>query len=121
MAEAKFTIPDKIFAAARAHGDAVAIRGEDRTEIRYRDLEPLVRAAAKGFIAAGIVAGDRIAIWAPNAINWIIAAIGAQAAGAAIVPLNTRLKGREAGYILRTSGAKLLLTVADFLGTAYPE
>jgi len=121
VAEAKFTIPHKIFAAARAYGDAVAIRGEDGTEVRYRDLEPLVRAAAKGFIAAGIVAGDRIAIWAPNAIGWIIAAVGAQAAGAAIVPLNTRLKGREAGYILRTSGAKLLFTVADFLGTAYPE
>ncbi len=121
MAETKFTIPHRIFAAARAHGDAVAIRGEDGTEVRYRDLEPLVRAAAKGFIAAGVVQGDRVAIWAPNAINWIIAAIGAQAAGAAIVPLNTRLKGREAGYILRTSGARLLLTVADFLGTSYPR
>lgn len=121
MAEAKFTIPHKIFAAARAHGDAVAIRGEDGTEVRYRDLERLARGAAKGFIAAGIAEGDRIAIWAPNAVGWIIAAIGAQAAGAAIVPLNTRLKGREAGYILRTSGAKLLLTVVDFLGTAYPQ
>lgn len=121
MAEAKFTIPHKIFAAARVHGDAVAIRGEDGAEVRYRDLEPLVRGAAKAFIAAGVAEGDRIAIWAPNAVNWIIATIGAQAAGAAIVPLNTRLKGREAGYILRTSGAKLLLTVADFLGTAYPQ
>src|SRR3546814_13388442 len=37
------------------------------------------------------------------------------------LPIDTRLKGREAGYILRTSGAKLLLTVADFLGTAYPQ
>lgn len=121
MAEVKFTIPHKIFAAARAHGDTLAIRGEDGAEVRYRDLEPLVRAAAKGFIAAGVDQGDRIAIWAPNAVNWIIAAIGAQAAGAAIVPLNTRLKGREAGYILRTSGAKLLLTVSAFLGTAYPQ
>lgn len=121
MADAKFTIPHRIFAAARTHGDAVAIRGEDGTEVRYRDLEPLVRAAAKGFIAAGVAQGDRIAIWAPNATGWIIAALGAQTAGAAIVPLNTRLKGREAGYILRTSGARLLLTVSDFLGTAYPQ
>ena len=121
MADAKFTIPHRIFAAARAHGDAVAIRGEDGTEARYRDLEPLVRAAAKGFIAAGDAQGDRIAIWAPNVTGWIVAALGAQTAGAAIVPPNTRLKGREAGYILRTSGARLLLTVSDFLGTAYPQ
>lgn len=121
MPDTKFTIPHRIMTAASAHGDAVAIRGEDGAEVRYRDLEPLVRAAAKAFIAAGVAGGDRVAIWAPNATGWIIAAIGAQAAGAAIVPLNTRLKGREAGYILRTSGAKLLLTVADFLGTAYPQ
>lgn len=121
MPDTKFTIPHRILAAAGAHGDAVAIRGEDGTEVRYRDLELLVRTAARAFIAAGVAQGDRIAIWAPNMINWIIATLGAQAAGAAIVPLNTRLKGREAGYILRTSGAKLLLTVADFLGTAYPQ
>ncbi|WP_242446074.1 FadD3 family acyl-CoA ligase [Sphingopyxis lindanitolerans] len=121
MPDTKFTIPHRIMAAASAHGDAVAIRGEDGAEVRYRDLEPLVRGVAKAFIAAGVAGGDRVAIWAPNATGWIIAAIGAQAAGAAIVPLNTRLKGREAGYILRTSGAKLLLTVADFLGTAYPQ
>ena len=120
MAETKTTIPHGILAAAAVHADRVAIRGEDGREIAYRDLPALVRAAAAAFIAAGVVPGDRVAIWAPNSIEWIIAAIGAQAAGAAVVPLNTRLKGREAGYILRASGAKLLLTVGEFLGTAYP-
>ena len=38
VAEVKFTIPHKIFAAARVHGDAVAIRGEDGAEVRYRWL-----------------------------------------------------------------------------------
>jgi acyl-CoA synthetase (AMP-forming)/AMP-acid ligase II len=63
--------------------------------------------------------GDRIAIWAPNSREWIVAAIGAMSVGAAIVPLNTRLKGREAGDILRRTGARLLLTVGEFLGTDY--
>jgi acyl-CoA synthetase (AMP-forming)/AMP-acid ligase II len=36
-----------------------------------------------------------------------------------LVPLNTRFKGMEAGYILRKSGAVVLCTVADFLGTDY--
>lgn len=120
MAEPKTTIPHGILAAATVHADRVAIRGEDGREIAYRDLPALVRAAAAAFIAAGVTPGDRVAIWAPNSIEWIVAAVGAQAAGAAVVPLNTRLKGREAGYILRASGAKLLLTVGSFLGTAYP-
>jgi acyl-CoA synthetase (AMP-forming)/AMP-acid ligase II len=36
------------------------------------------------------------------------------------VPLNTRLKGREAGDILRRTGTRLLFTVGEFLGTEYP-
>ena len=47
-------------------------------------------------------------------------ALGALTVGAAIVPLNTRLKGREAGDILRRTKAKLLFTVDDFLDTDYP-
>lgn len=120
MPETKTTIPHSILGAAAAHAARVAIRGEDGREIAYRDLPALINAGAAAFIAAGVAPGDRVAIWAPNSIEWILAALGAQAAGAAIVPLNTRLKGREAGYILRASGAKLLLTVAEFLGTAYP-
>ena len=40
-------------------------------------------------------------------VQWIIAAIGAQTVGGVLVPLNTRLKGPEAAYILRASGARI--------------
>jgi acyl-CoA synthetase (AMP-forming)/AMP-acid ligase II len=69
----------------------------------------------------GIRKGDRVAIWAPNSAEWIVAALGIALSGAVLVPLNTRLKGREAAFILRRSGARLLLTVGEFLGTRYPE
>ncbi len=36
------------------------------------------------------------------------------------MPLNTRFKGAEAAYILRSSGATLLVTVRGFLGVDYP-
>ena len=65
-------------------------------------------------------AGDRVALWAPNCAEWMLAALGALRAGAVLVPLNTRFKGGEAGYILRTSGATVLLTVRGFLGVDYP-
>lgn len=120
MPETKMTIPHAILKTAAAFGDRVAIRGEDGTTITYDNLPAVVGESARAFIAAGIAVGDRVAIWAPNSVEWIVAALGVQAAGAAIVPLNTRLKGREAGYILRASGAKMLLTVGEFLGTDYP-
>ena len=51
--------------------------------------------------------------------EWIPAAIGIHMAGAVLVPLNTRYKGVEAGYILGRSGAKVLVTMGEFLGTDY--
>lgn len=120
MADSKMTIPHGIMDAATVHAGRVAIRGEDGGEVFYDALPDLIRASAAAFVVAGVSPGDRVAIWAPNSVEWIIAALGAQAAGAGIVPLNTRLKGREAGYILGASGAKLLLTVGEFLGTCYP-
>lgn len=114
------TIPHLAQAAAAEWGDAPAIL-EDGETWSFNQLWENARAAAAAFLAAGIVKGDRVAIWAPNSREWIVAAIGAQTAGAVIVPLNTRLKGREAGDILRRTHAKMLFTVESFLGTNYPE
>ena len=113
------TIPHLAAAAARAAGDDPALleRGEIWT---YRKLWNESRRCASALLASGIERGERVAIWAPNSREWIVAAIGAMAAGAAIVPLNTRLKGKEAGDILRRTGARMLFTVGDFLGTNYP-
>ena len=65
-------------------------------------------------------AGARVAIWAPNCAEWMLAALGALRAGAVLVPMNTRFKGGEAAYILRASGATTLVTVRGFLGLDYP-
>lgn len=115
----RLTIPHQIFDAGNRFADRVAIRGEDGAELRYRDLEPAVRKVAAAIVAAGVRAGDRVAIWAPNRPEWVVIAVALQAAGAVLVPLNTRLKGREAAHILGKSGARLLFTVSDYLGTDY--
>ena len=70
-------------------------------------------------MASGIEPGDRAAIWAPNSVEWVIAALGLVSAGAALVPLNTRFKGEEAGYVLARSSAKLLVVADGFLGADY--
>src|SRR5207247_276574 len=75
--------------------------------------------AGRAFVGAGLAAGDRVAIWAPNVAEWAVAALGAYTAGCVVVPLNTRFKGGEAGHVLRASGARMLLTVTDFLDTDY--
>ncbi len=114
------TIPELLEIAAERHRDAPALVDVDAgISVTYHDLAIGVRNAAASWIACGIAAGDRVAIWAPNTWEWVISALGAHSAGAVIVPLNTRYKGREAAYILRKSGARALATVVGFLDTDY--
>ncbi|MEQ8309477.1 MAG: FadD3 family acyl-CoA ligase [Sphingopyxis sp.] len=112
------TIPHLVEAAARHRGAAAALIEED-VRWSYDDVWREARIAASAMLAHGLGDGDRVAIWAPNSRRWIAAAVGAMICGAAIVPLNTRLKGGEAADILRRTGAKLLFLVGEFLGTDY--
>ena len=111
------TIPALVEAAAATFGSRVAIE-DGAVQLTFAALAAETRRAARAFLAAGVAHGDRVAIWAPNRWEWIVAATGLQAAGAVLVPLNTRFKGREAGYVLRKSRARVLVTVGEFLGIA---
>lgn len=112
------TIPHAAEAAAARWPDAPGLIVGDRSW-SFSELWVDARASASAMLASGVGAGDRIAIWAPNIREWILAALGAQTVGATVVPLNTRFKGQEAGDILRRSRARLLFVPADFLGTDY--
>ncbi|HEY9034884.1 MAG TPA: FadD3 family acyl-CoA ligase [Pseudomonadales bacterium] len=119
------TVPQLLQQIVARFGDKPAIREGDR-QISYRQLDDLRWQAARAFLAAGINKGDRIAIWAPNISEWIVATLGLESIGAVLVPLNTRMKGAEAADIINRSGARLLLTVAEFAASPttmirYPE
>jgi acyl-CoA synthetase (AMP-forming)/AMP-acid ligase II len=112
------TIPAAAQAAAERWPQACAlIEGERRWT--FAELWSDIRACASACRASGVARGDRVAIWAPNGREWILAAAGAQCLGATIVPLNTRFKGREAGDLLRRARVSVLFSVGTFLGTDY--
>ena len=114
------SIPDLIVRAAESFGaDEAVFDPASGRRVSFTELRDLVREAGARVIAAGIDPGDRVAIWAPNSLDWIVSALGAVAVGAALVPLNTRLKGEEAAYIVGRSGARLALVSEPFLGTNY--
>jgi acyl-CoA synthetase (AMP-forming)/AMP-acid ligase II len=113
------TIPNLVTQNSQRHSaNEVLVDGDFR--LTYAELPDAVDAYARGLVAAGVAAGDRVAIWAPNCAEWMLAALGVLRAGAVLVPMNTRFKGGEAAYILRASGATTLLTVRGFLGLDYP-
>src|SRR4029453_13109229 len=112
------TIPAVLERAAERWGTAEGLVEQDR-RLTFPDLAAAGAGAARAYVARGIEAGDRVAIWAPNMGDWVIAALGAFRAGAVVVTVNTRFKGGEAAHVVRTAGARLLVTVTDFLDTDY--
>jgi acyl-CoA synthetase (AMP-forming)/AMP-acid ligase II len=112
------TIGRQVREAAQQFGATEALVDGER-RLTFGELADQVLAAAAAFVARGLQTGERVAIWAPNVAEWVIAALGASSAGGVLVPLNTRFKGREAGDIIARSGASMLLCVNGFLGTDY--
>jgi len=113
------SIPGLVSDAAARFGEAEAVVDGD-VRLTFAQLEADALKATGAAMAAGIHPGDRVAIWAPNMAEWIVAALGLVGAGAALVPLNTRFKGPEAAYVLNRSRARALFTVRGFLGIDYP-
>src|SRR5579859_288708 len=105
--------------AARRFGDAEAVVDGER-RVSFAELSDLVHVAARALVASGVETGDRIAVWAPNSLEWIVAALGVTTAGGVLVPVNTRFRGVEAAYVLARSRARILLTVRGFLDTDFP-
>ncbi|MFN2539488.1 MAG: FadD3 family acyl-CoA ligase [Mycobacteriales bacterium] len=105
-------------ATAAGHGNRTAVV-DGATRLTYAELASSAHGFAAALVASGVQPGDRVAIWAPNSTEWVVAALGLFEAGAVLVPVNTRFKGAEAKDILLRSGARTLVTVTDFHGTDY--
>ena len=112
------TIPAMTEAAAERFGDGLAV-SDGATTMSYGELFEASRSFGAALVASGVERGDRVAIWAFNSAEWIVACLGLSQAGAVLVPVNTRFKGREAADILSRGRARVLVTVTDFLGADY--
>jgi len=113
-----FTIPALIKYQAENFGSKPALISDHET-LSFLELDKLSTNIATHLIDLNILPGDRVAIWAPNMNEWVLAAIAIHKVGGVLVPINTRMKGREAAYILNNSESKILFSLNTFLGTDY--
>lgn len=113
------TLPGVIAHVAARYGDTPFIVGEDSGTTSFAGFWQKVRKLARALIAQGVEHGDRVAVWAPNSPEWIVAAAAAETIGAVLVPINTRFKGAEAAFALGKTRARVLFTVERFLGNDY--
>ena len=102
-------------AAAERFGDHPAYVEGDRT-LTFAELLVRVRRAARGYLSYGLRPGDRVCVWGPNRLEWVIAALAATYAGGTLVPINSRYTGHEAADIVDRTGARLVVLDDGFLG-----
>ncbi|WP_246152747.1 FadD3 family acyl-CoA ligase [Sphingomonas montanisoli] len=114
------TIPHAALEAAAIWPDVMGVIDNDK-RLTFAELAQAMKQAAGAFVAAGLQPGERVAIWASNSLEWIVACLGLQAAGGVLVPLNTRFRGAEVDYILRRSNTVMAVAATEFLDTRYAE
>ena len=107
-----------VLSAADRFGDAEAVV-DGSVRFTFTEIVERIRCAAGAFADLGVGKGERVAIWAPNSAEWIIAAFGLLTAGGVLVPVNTRFKTEEAGDIIARGGAKAVLVQKGFLDQDY--
>lgn len=120
MSKLALTIPALALAAAARWGEREAIVDGD-LRLTFAQLAEQMMAAAAAFVQAGLQPGERVALWAENCAEWIVACLGLQAAGGVLVPLNTRFKQAEAAFIVNRSAAAMALGSEEFLGERYAD
>ena len=83
--------------------------GDGWQPLTAREVENDIRAAAKGLIAAGVQAGDRVAIMARTRYEWTILDFATWFAGAVVVPIYETSSPEQVDWILNDSGAVALI------------
>lgn len=109
------TIPAILRAAAERYGDRPAYVDGDRT-LSYADLHDRVRELARRYIGHGLAAGERVVVWGPNSIEWVVAALATTYAGATLVPANSRYTGHEVADLVDRTAATVVMVADGFLG-----
>ncbi|WP_309649141.1 FadD3 family acyl-CoA ligase [Nocardioides sp.] len=109
------TLPQVLRDAAGRFGDHPAYVDGDRV-LSFTALLERVRAVAAGYRTRGLGPGGRVVVWAPNSIDWAVAALAVTYAGGTLVPVNSRYTGPEVADVVDRTGAVLVVVADGFLG-----
>ena len=74
---------------------------------------------AAGLIALGLKPGDRVGLWSPNRIEWVLTQYATAKAGLILVNINPGYRAAELEYALNKVECRALITADQFKTTHY--
>lgn len=114
------TVGDALDHAVEQWGEkeAVVVRHQG-IRWTYRQLGAAIDAFAAGLLALDLQPGDRIGIWSPNNIEWVIAQFATAKAGLILVNINPAYRKAELIYTLNKVACKALILAREFKSSNY--
>jgi malonyl-CoA/methylmalonyl-CoA synthetase len=91
-------------------GSDIVLRSGDR-HVTRDELRTHAEEVAGGLRELGVKPGDRVGMYAASSLDWVIAYLGAQRAGACVVPMNPDYRAAEVEHII--TNAEPLLVFSD--------
>lgn len=111
-------------AAQDRHGDRVAFHfeGSDwHQSLTFTQWREASHRIAAGLAALGVGPGDRVAALAPGSAMWPILQTACSHLGALVVPVNTRYRQDEIGYVLGLAEPRVMVLIDRYHKTDYVE
>lgn len=108
------TIPLAAIWAGHRYGSMDALKDGPR-RITFAEYMERAKSIAKALMASGVEIGDRVAVWAPNSIDFALVALGIHCAGGILIPINTRFVPAEVDRLSQEVQPKIVFTVESFL------
>ena len=109
------------YAAGRYAEREAVVSIHQQVRFTYSQLAERVNKLAKAFISAGFQKGDRIGIWSPNNVQWLITQYATAKAGLILVTINPAYRSHELAYVLRQSGCKGLILQNNLRSSNYEQ
>ena len=114
------TIGAALAAAIARHGERDAVVScHQGVRLTYHDLGAVVERCALALLGAGVEFGDRVGIWAPNCLEWMVVQYATARVGAILVNVNPSYRQHELDFVLKQAGVSLLVYASGYRGTSY--
>ena len=100
--------------------EAVVVRDQD-VRLSFAALRQEVDRLAAGLMALGLTPGDRVGLWSPNRIEWVLTQYATAKAGLILVNINPGYRAAELKYALNKVECRALISADRFKTTNYIE
>lgn len=106
------SLPEILLMQANTRGSDIAFQCE-QTQLTFAQCARQVFLLAGGLQAAGVMAGDRVAVYCERDLEWVVIQLACMITGAVYVPLDLRFPPARIAQMILHSAARLVVTAGD--------